>query len=142
VQVDQDGKLVKVERFWDQTTANAITNPIDCKVGPDGALYFLDWADNGNYPHNAGLGNLVKLEYTGPADPVRPATAPAFPTRADAWTLVAPGARWTPPASALSAEAFDPQGRRVWSWSKSARSIGPSATAQVLRVRVDAEARP
>lgn len=142
VQVDKDGKLVKVERFWDQTTANAITNPIDCKVGPDGALYFLDWADNGSYPHNAGHGNLVKLEYTGPAEPVRPAPAPALPMRASAWTLVAPGARWTPPASALSAEAFDPQGRRVWSWSKTERSIGPRTTAQVLRVRVDAEARP
>ena len=41
VQVDNAGKLGKVERFWDQTTANAILNPIDCKVGPDGALYFL-----------------------------------------------------------------------------------------------------
>ena len=63
---------MSVERFWDQTTANPIQNPIDCKVGPDGALYFLNWADGGSYPHNAGHGTLVKLEYTGPAEPVDP----------------------------------------------------------------------
>ena len=75
VEVDQDGKLVKVERFWDQTTANPIQNPIDCKVGPDGALYFLGWGNNGSYPHNAGTGNLVRLEYTGPVTPVRTVAA-------------------------------------------------------------------
>ncbi len=137
VQVDADGKLVKVERFWDQTTANAITNPIDCKVGPDGALYFLDWADNASYPHNAAHGNLVKLEYTGPSEPVQPAPAFAPRTPAPAWALVAPGAGWSPPASAVRAQAFDPQGRQVWSWSKGSRAALPRANAQILRVRLE-----
>jgi cytochrome c len=141
VTVDADGKLVKVERFWDQTPANAILSPIDCKVGPDGALYFLDWSDNAAYPHNAGNGNLVKLEYTGPSEPLQPAV-PASRPRASAWTLVAPGAPWSPSASVLRAEAFDPQGRQVWSWSRASRADLPRTSAQVLRVRAENAARP
>jgi glucose/arabinose dehydrogenase len=142
VSVDKDGKLVAVERFWDQTTSNPIQNPIDLKVGPDGALYFLDWSDNGSYPHNAGHGNLVKLEYTGPSEPVEPRPAPAARTPVAGWTLLAPGADWTPPAAAARAAAYDPAGRLVWSWSRESRSPQPGTASEVLRVRVESSERP
>jgi hypothetical protein len=140
VQVDADGKLDKVERFWYQTTSNPIQNPIDCKVGPDGALYFLDWSDNGSYPHNSGHGNLVKLEYTGPAEPVRPAPALA-PQLGAGWSLLAPGQGWNPPEGALRADAFDPQGRRMWSWSSGAPDAAPAPASRMLRVRITTAAR-
>jgi hypothetical protein len=141
VQVDKDGKVVLVERFWDLTGSNAIQNPIDCKVGPDGALYFLNWADAGAYPHNAGHGNLVKLEYTGPADPLEP--RPARSLRADlpGWALLPPGTHWAPPAAAVRAEAFDAQGRRAWAWSQGAPAPRV-ASLEMLRVRMETSARP
>lgn len=140
VSVDKDGKLLAVERFWDQTTSNPIQNPIDCKVGPDGALYFLDWADNGTYPHNAGHGNLVKLEYIGPAEPLEP--RPARSLRADlpGWALLPPGTHWAPPTAAFRAEAFDARGRRAWAWSQGAPAPREAA-AEMLRVRVETAAR-
>ena len=131
VQVDDAGKLVEVKRFWDQTTTNPIANPIDAKIGPDGALYFLGWGDNGAYPHNAGHGNLVKLDYTGPADPVGVAVGPRA-HRAD-WSMLAPRSTWKPAAACRSAEAFDPQGRKIWSWVKAGRL--PQGHPGVLRVR-------
>jgi cytochrome c len=137
VQVDNTGKLVKVERFWDQTPANPILNPIDCKVGPDGALYFLGWGDNGAYPHNAGHGNLVKLEYTGPITPIEPAASHSTRKSAPGWTLLAPGVAWTPSSSALSAEAFDASGRKAWSWMQGYGTSRPGTSSQVLRVRTE-----
>ena len=135
VSVDANGKLIKVERFWDQTTSNPILNPIDCKVGPDGALYFLGWGDNGSYPHNSGHGNLVKLEYTGPADPIEPGPLRGPHRSGPGWTLLAPGAPWIPPAAAVSAEAFDPSGRVAWSWKRATAGRSPAAAQVLLRVR-------
>lgn len=139
VQVDNAGKLVKVERFWDQTSANPILNPIDCKVGPDGALYFLGWSDNGAYPHNAGHGNLVKLEYTGPQTHIGPIAAHAAQNPSSGWTLLAPGTQWTPPTSAstLRARAFDARGRQAWTWTQGSPEPQPRASAQMLRVRTE-----
>lgn len=140
VQVDADGKALLVERFWDQTTANPIQNPIDCKVGPDGALYFLNWADNGSYPHNSGHGTLVKLEYTGPVSPIDPLPARLPRTGIHGWALLPPGGHWTPDASVVRAEAFDAHGRRVWAWSQgSPASLGTSPG--MLRVYVETLAR-
>lgn len=138
VQVDNAGKLVKVERFWDQTTSNPLRNPIDCKVGTDGALYFLNWGNNGSYPHNSGQGNLVKLEYTGPSTPIEPAAGHSLRMIAPGWTLLAPGVRWTPPSSASKAEAFDVRGRIAWSWQQGSRESQPRASSQPLRVRTEA----
>lgn len=141
VQVDNAGKLGKVERFWDQTSANAILNPIDCKIGPDGALYFLGWGGNGAYPHNSGTGNLVKLEYTGPATPIGPAASHALRKAIPGWTLLAPGAHWTPPASVVSARAFDARGRQAWTWSQGSPESRPLTSTQVLRIRTEHASR-
>ena len=133
VQVDDAGKLVEVKRFWDQTTSNPIANPIDAKVGPDGALYFLGWADNGAYPHNAGHGNLVRLDYTGPTDGTLAAVRPISAGRA--WTMLAPGAPWAPASGTYRAEAFALDGRRVWAWSRNSGSPLPTPSSGALRVR-------
>jgi cytochrome c len=110
VAFDAEGKVGTVERFWDQTTANPILNPIDLKVGPDGALYFLGWGDNGAYPTNASHGNLVRLTYNGPATPVLGSVRPRNDLNSP-WALLPPGARWNPPAHVHRAQAYDAQGR-------------------------------
>jgi cytochrome c len=135
VRLNDTGGAATVERFWDQTAANPIKNPIDMKVGPDGAFYFLGWGDNGSYPANAGHGNLVKLDYTGPAEAVIPALPRSGSILAAApsyWSLLAPGARWNPPSRAASAEAYDLRGRMVWNWHFGAPH--PRAVEAPLRV--------
>lgn len=123
VELDAAGGVIAVKRFWDQSTANPLTNPIDLKVGPDGAFYFLDWGDNGAYPANSGHGNLVRLDYTGPADALVPArhTATGEHKPDATWSIIAlPGTARTIgiPAHAASAEFFDLHGVRVWSWNR------------------------
>jgi len=133
VQLDDTGGVAAVVRFWDQTTANPINNPIDMKVGPDGALYFLGWGDNGSYPANAGHGNLVKMDYTGPVDAVLPQDKIVARVHSN-WSLLAPGAAWHPPLHALRAEAFDMRGRLAWSW-KAGSAQAPATVTSPLRVR-------
>ncbi len=43
---------------------SVVNGPIDIKIGPDGALYFLNWVGN-NYTNNSGNGTLVRFAYTG-----------------------------------------------------------------------------
>jgi glucose/arabinose dehydrogenase len=131
VQLDGEGKAVAVKRVWDQAPSNPIANPIDAKLGPDGALYFLGWGDNGSYPTNAGHGNLVRLEYIGPPDAVVP--APIAARRAH-WSLLAPGALWTPPAQGRAA-AYDLSGREIWNWDAGNAASRPPRSGIPLRVR-------
>ena len=133
VKLDEAGKVDTVERLWDQSPSNALQNPIDCKVGPDGALYFLAWGNNGSYPHNAGTGSLVRLEYTGPSTPARPAAART--ASGNGWVLLAPGERWAPPSGIARAEAYDPRGRIAWTWTPGSGHPVPEAASQMLRVR-------
>lgn len=131
VKLDADGKVVSVDRFWDLTTSNPVQNPIDLKVGPDGALYFLGWGDNGHYPNNLGNGNLVRLDYIGPADPIL--NLPTKRPNSD-WSLLAPGATWTPGTGLIRAEAFDLHGRRVWAWQNGTNGTRPEPRLQLLKV--------
>src|SRR5690606_9233856 len=68
--VDAAGNLGELRTF--RNTRDSVTNgPIDVKIGPDGALYFLNWvnapgsATSYRYPTNQGDGTLVRLAYTG-----------------------------------------------------------------------------
>lgn len=133
VEVDSAGKLVKVERFWDQSAINPILNPIDCKVGPDGALYFLGWGNGGSYPHNSNAGNLVRLEYTGPVTAMLPMNTRR---RTDGWKLLAPGENWVPAEGVIRASAFDLQGRKVWTWMPGSSGSGPT-NSRLLRVHLE-----
>ncbi|MEO6098531.1 MAG: PQQ-dependent sugar dehydrogenase, partial [Fibrobacteria bacterium] len=124
VQLDNDGAVVAVKRFWDQTTANPIKNPIDLKVGPDGAFYFLGWGDNGSYPKNAGHGNLVRLDYIGTPDAIPQGSRMEGQVAYSAWAWGNLGLarRIGIPDRAIRAEAFDLRGRCVWTWR---RPMGP-----------------
>jgi cytochrome c len=126
VQLDNAGAVVAVKRFWDQSVANPIKNPIDLKVGPDGALYFLGWGDNGAYPRNAGHGNLVRLDYIGTPDAMPRLSRADAPAAYSAWVWGNLGLsqRIAIPDRAMRAEAFDLRGARVWTWR---RTAGPQA---------------
>lgn len=132
VKTDAEAKVLAVDRFWDQTEANPIANPIDAKFGPDGAIWFLGWGDNGAYPRNAGHGNLVRLEYTGPADPIQ---ARAISRAGESWSLIAPGEHWIPHSGYTSAEAYGLDGRKAWTWECGRAGSLPIPRKSPLRVR-------
>jgi glucose/arabinose dehydrogenase len=125
VEMGDTGNVVAVKRFWDQTTVNPIKNPIAMKVGPDGAFYFLGWGDDGAYPRNSGHGNLVKLDYTGPADPVGIGRRAGEAAIASGWQWknLGLGREATLPPAADRAEAYDLKGERVWSWRRDAGTM-------------------
>ena len=140
VRLDDTGSGASVERFWDQASANPINNPIDLKVGPDGAFYFLDWGDNGSYPANAGHGNLVKLDYTGPVDAVLPARVSRASSADPVWKVVGLDRLLDMPTGAVRAQAFDVRGREA-SWrpapgSAAGRVRIATGVTGLLRVRI------
>jgi cytochrome c len=121
VQMDAAGTVIAVKRFWDQSTVNPINNPIDLKVSPDGAFYFLNWGDNGSYPANAGHGNLVRLDYTGAPDPISPSIR--FKMRQNSsLSNMGLGRKIKISASAIQARFFDIKGKQIWSWKRSTES--------------------
>ncbi|UYQ94430.1 PQQ-dependent sugar dehydrogenase [Chitinophaga horti] len=60
VTLDDDGKLVSMERFLPNLV---LRGPIDMKFGPDGALYILEYG-NGYFKDNPEA-ELIKIEYNG-----------------------------------------------------------------------------
>ncbi len=145
VQMDAAGGVVAVKRFWDQTTANPINNPIDLKIGPDGAFYFLSWGDNG-YPTNGGRGNLIRLDYTGPVDGIGKGRSLAFkkPEYSTTWRALGLVRKVSLPVGAFRAVAYDLVGSRVWSWNRSEdadvrpQAIElPATLSGLLRIRID-----
>lgn len=107
--LDPEGRPVSVLRFRE---GPSVKGPMDMKVGPDGALYLLNWG-SASYPHSSE-GTLSRLEYTGPQEPVSLARpAPGLRSRQD--RLVLPGALVELPEGADFLAAYDMGGARVWS---------------------------
>jgi len=143
VELDDDGGVVEVKRFWDQSPNNPILNPIDMKLGPDGAFYFLGWGNTG-YPNNANTGNLVKLDYTGPADPVA-LRRPLHVKRTESRMVTLGTARFLRlPRGARSADLFDLRGVHAWHWDGPAVAgpvtvAAPSSRSGLLRLMIHYE---
>jgi cytochrome c len=121
VQMNDTGGVVGVKRFWDLTSpgSDPIENTIDLKIGPDGALYFLNWSDNGAYHDNASMGNLIRLDYVGPPDPVTPRGKNLSPTKVLLVSQVG-NLEVTLPPSATCVDFFDLKGVHVWNYERSA----------------------
>lgn len=150
VQFDANGAVVAVKRFWDQTSSNPIANPIDLKIGPDGAFYFLGWGDNGAYHDNGGLGNLVRLDYIGPADPLVPSRPVSKPMASEmgnvkeTWRMIGFNSEVELPVGAKTADFFDLRGARVWTWKQSGAIDGhfvelPHQHSGLLRMKISFE---
>ncbi len=139
VELNTEGAVVAVKRFWDQTSSNPINNPIDMKIGPDGAFYFLNWGDGG-YPANSGHGNLVRLDYIGTPDALTP-TPQRLRKPTEAWHTLAMARNVALPAGTAQADFYDLHGARVWTWRNSAEMEAktlelPARLTGVLRMKV------
>ncbi len=60
VKLDANGEILKINRFLPETLNNV--RPIDMELGPDGALYILQWS--GGFS-GAPSSNLLRIEFTG-----------------------------------------------------------------------------
>jgi glucose/arabinose dehydrogenase/type 1 glutamine amidotransferase len=60
VKLDQNGAVLKINRLF---STLSFDNPIDAELGPDGALYVLEWA--GGFSGGSPDAKLVRVEFLG-----------------------------------------------------------------------------
>jgi cytochrome c len=142
--LDADG-TPKDLRMFRKGRDSVMNGAIDMKIGPDGALYLLNWANNGasgySYPTNNGGGSLVRYAYTGTHVPVlqAPAIAAGGLLR-DRLFVAGPGAVLALPEGARGAELYSLRGERLWRWAPAAGdarqvALPASLSRGVVRLR-------
>jgi hypothetical protein len=132
VTVNETGTAVTDNRML--YPQQALVGPIDIKMGPDGALYTLEYG--GSYFGTTGDTKIARYEYTGtclPVTPVLPTALGDSPGRKSIDRLISSlnvGAdrMVTVPASAKGFQVYDIQGKSVWRFSNS----GAAATRIAL----------
>jgi hypothetical protein len=63
VKLDQSGEILKINRFAPNIE---VDHPMDMELGPDGALYVLEWgSQNGAFNGNNPDAQLVRIEFRG-----------------------------------------------------------------------------
>ena len=139
---DSAGSIGGLRAFRNVSGArdSVVNGPIDIKVGPDGALYLLNWVGN-TYNNNAGNGTLTRLEYTGVHVGLSPRAFARTWGGADNLSVFEPGSRFRIPAGSSVVEFYAISGRKLWSYRRDdasqAEFIPLPATVQgVVKVRV------
>jgi glucose/arabinose dehydrogenase len=139
--LDSAGGIQNLRSFRSgrDTTLNG---PIDVKIGPDGALYLLNWVGN-TYNNNAGNGTLTRLEYTGVQVGLAGGAEPRKIGPAGALFMFGPAARFPMPAGAFAADFYAVSGRKLWTFRRADASapafiVLPPQVQGVVRVKVRA----
>jgi hypothetical protein len=60
IKLDQNGEPLKINRLFSEFTFN---RPMDMELGPDGALYILEWGTNFGFDNVDS--KLIRMEFTG-----------------------------------------------------------------------------
>lgn len=113
LEFDDKGKFVRA--FM---ASNPLQQPMDMKVGPDGALYVLCWGE-WNYPHNSGIGTLMRLDYVDPnAAGLIPGSFYQARTFRQDRLIAHFGAAQTLdiPEGVRGLDVYDLRGQKVWSY--------------------------
>jgi glucose/arabinose dehydrogenase len=144
--VDNDGNLQNLRTFRNGRDS-VVNGPMDMKIGPDGALYFLNWANSGtsgyNYPTNNGAGSLTRLAFTGTHVPLavrRGRSEPGGALRDQLFVAVA-GGNYSLPAGATGADFYALNGERLWTYRREEASAKrdlslPAKVSGVVRIRL------
>jgi cytochrome c len=137
--LDATGAVESVRPFW-STRDSTSNGPIDIKIGPDGALYLLNWVGN-SYTNNAGNGMLTRLEYTGAHVGVSAGDRPRGAGPRSDLHVFGPGTAFRIPAGSSTAEFYSLRGEKLWSFRRAdasrAESIRvPDAVRGTVRVRL------
>jgi cytochrome c len=113
--LDSAGGIGTIRAFRNTTgTRDSVVNgPIDVKIGPDGALYFLNWVGN-SYPTNFGNGTLVRYAYTGTQVPVFDASRHGAGTLRGGLVLAGPGDVVALPEGVRGVVLYSLRGQELW----------------------------
>jgi hypothetical protein len=118
VSVDAAGGLAKIEDL--PLGDHKWGSDIDIIFGANGAMYVLQWSLNG---YNGGAKAFYKIEYHGPLNEAACAVALRRPGEKAGSSQGIPAIMGLSairlPAGALGADAFSPDGRKVWSYTRS-----------------------
>jgi hypothetical protein len=144
--LDSAGNVGALRQF--KSGRDSVTNgPMEMKVGPDGALYFLNWANSGtsgyNYPNNNGTGTLTRLAYTGAHVGLGGVAAQARhgAGRADRLFAAVPGASFVWPHGVTRADFYALTGQKLWTAQRLESSAAtevalPAQVRGVVRLRL------
>jgi cytochrome c len=138
--LDSVGGIQDLRAFW--TTRDTTSNgPIDLKIGPDGALYLLNWVGNTYGNSNGGNGTLTRLEYTGTQVGLAGGAEPRPIGKAGALFVFGPTARFRIPAGVFAVDFYAPNGRKLWHFRRADASASafvslPPQVQGVVRVKV------
>jgi cytochrome c len=141
--LDSAGGIGTIREFRNTTgTRDSVVNgPIDIKIGPDGAVYFLNWVGN-NYSTNSNNGTLVRYAYTGTQVSVE-RTIPRNVEGSLRGRLFASvsGGVFSLPAGAYGVDFHALTGERLWRFRRGEASGRlelqlPSEVRGVVRVRL------
>jgi glucose/arabinose dehydrogenase len=122
--VDSVGGIQNIRSFW-STRDSTSNGPIDMKIGPDGALYLLNWVGS-TYHDNSRNGTLTRLEFTGVQTAIDPRATARAPDHSGALSVFGPLARFRLPAGSNTADFYSMSGRRLWTYHR------PDATSEAF----------
>lgn len=124
VDLDARGGLKSAVKFRD--SANTLKSNISAQYGPDGALYMLQYSDCG---YCGGANGLFRLEYKGAYDETCLPVSVARTVSRKAGSLLVSGtfgrAAFELPETAVGAEVFTLQGRKIWGYRRTGSGKGP-----------------
>jgi cytochrome c len=135
----ESGSIDSIRTF--RSSRDSVMNgPIDLKIGPDGALYLLNWVGNG-YTSNSGNGTLTRLEYTGVHVGISRGDEPRAPAAGGSLYVFGPGASFRLPAGSRVAEFYSLRGEKLWSFRRADASRAenvrlPESVRGTVRARV------
>jgi cytochrome c len=146
--IDSMGNIGTLRTF--RSARDSVTNgPMEVRIGPDGALYFLNWVNSTTsttqyaYPNNTGNGTLVRFAYTGAHVGLGGLAAKARHghTQSDRLFAAVPGAVFVWPEGGVQADFYALTGEKLWSIRRGdgtlAREVAvPDQVRGVVRLRL------
>jgi hypothetical protein len=135
----ESGSIDSIRTFR-SSRDSVMDGPIDLKIGPDGALYLLNWVGSG-YTNNSGNGTLTRLEYAGVHVGLSRGDEPRAPAPGGSLYVFGPGASFRLPAGSRVAEFYSLRGEKLWSFRRADASRAenvrlPESVRGTVRARV------
>ena len=138
LEFDKDGKFLRA--FM---APSPMQQPMDLKIGPEGALYVLSWGE-WNYPHNTSIGTLIRIEHGNPITGIADRSFYTRRTFHENRLIAHFGSAQTLdlPEGVKGLDLFDVRGNQVWTYrragtlSRITLSLPASVPKGMLKARI------